>query len=161
MNAIYRCIMIALPVLVGVGPGLAGERTIAGPIRAEVTKVRDGDTVEVIAHIWPQQTVQVAVRLRGIDTPEKRGKCAVEKEAALQARDRLRELVEGKTIQLIDISGDKYFGRVLASIQTEDTGDVSRQLLEDGLAVRYNGKTKQDWCAHLTRHRIWPFKRAG
>ncbi|WAP70646.1 hypothetical protein [Jiella pelagia] len=70
---------------------LAYQREIAGPVAANVVKVRDGDTVEVEAFVWPMQSVHVAVRLRGIDAPEKRGKCEAEKAAAARATARLTE----------------------------------------------------------------------
>lgn len=43
---------------------------IAGPVAAEVIRVIDGDTILVAAKPWPQQTMEVYVRLRGIDAPE-------------------------------------------------------------------------------------------
>ena len=88
--------VLALPALIGcifgfaaTGSAFAGDdaypREIAGPVAAHVVKVRDGDTVEVEAFVWPMQSVHVAVRLRGIDAPEKRGKCDGEKAAAARA----------------------------------------------------------------------------
>ena len=57
----------------------AGEnqwRSIAGPVTARVIRIIDGDTIEVDAHPWPGHAVRVSVRLRGIDTPERRSRCA-------------------------------------------------------------------------------------
>lgn len=121
-------------------------REIAGPVAARVVKVRDGDTVEVEAFIWPMQSVHVAVRLRGIDAPEHRGGCGAEKAAAQVATDRLTQLVGGGNVTLTGISGDKYFGRVLASLSASDGSDVSAQLLREGLVVRYEGGKRRDWC---------------
>lgn len=59
---------------------------LPGPIPAEVIKIVDGDTVKVRAHIWVDQTVEISVRLRGIDAPELyRPKCAAEKTLARTA----------------------------------------------------------------------------
>lgn len=44
---------------------------IKGPIEADVTRVIDGDTIEVSAKIWPDQRVSTKVRLNGVDTPDK------------------------------------------------------------------------------------------
>ncbi|SKA35515.1 thermonuclease family protein [Consotaella salsifontis] len=120
--------------------------TIRGPIEAGVVKVRDGDTVEVEAFVWPMQSVRVAVRLRGIDAPELHGKCASEKEAAMVARERLVSLIGEGRIRLSNIAGDKYFGRVLADVSTDETADVGRELLKERLVVRYDGGHKPDWC---------------
>lgn len=126
---------------------MAREPAISGPIAAEVVKVRDGDTVEVSAHIWPQQTVAVAVRLRGIDAPEISGKCAAEKQAAQAARVRLSELLAGGGVTLANVSGDKYFGRVLAEMSAQGTADVGAILLQEGLVAPYGGSKRRDWCA--------------
>ncbi len=121
-------------------------REIAGPVEARVIKVRDGDTIMVEAFIWPMQSVHVAVRLRGIDAPEHRGDCPAEKAAAQMATDRLKQLVGGGNVTLTGISGDKYFGRVLASLSASNGGDVADRLLREGLVVRYEGGKRRDWC---------------
>ncbi len=119
---------------------------IGGPVEARVVKVRDGDTIEVEAFIWPLQSLQVAVRLRGIDAPELRGKCTAERRAAETARDRLSELVGTGPVRLSDISGDKYFGRVLARVAAGGDADLGRRLLAEGLVARYDGGHRQSWC---------------
>ena len=142
------CCWLLLPVtlLYTSFPAVAAEPAISGPIAAEVVKVRDGDTVEVTAHIWPQQTVSVAVRLRGIDAPEISGKCAAEKQAAEVAKARLVALLAGGGVTLANVSGDKYFGRVLAEMSAEGEADVGGILLREGLVAPYQGKARRDWC---------------
>ncbi|MDY8110997.1 thermonuclease family protein [Fulvimarina sp. 2208YS6-2-32] len=125
-------------------------RSIAGPVTAQVVKVRDGDTIEVEAFIWPMQSVHVAVRLRGIDAPEKRGSCDAEKRAADIATAHLSELLASGEVVLTEIAGDKYFGRVLADVATDGEVDVARRMLSDGLVVAYGGKTRRDWCTELS-----------
>ena len=147
-TALIGCILAALAGS-GIGPARAdGEfaKAIAGPVEARVTKVRDGDTVEVEAFIWPMQTVHVAVRLKGIDAPEHRGKCPAEKHAATVATDRLAALIGKGTVSLYDISGGKYYGRVLARIGTDGEKDLSRTLLKEGLVAPYKGGKRRDWC---------------
>lgn len=127
----------------------AGEdapRQIIGPVAVDIVKVRDGDTVEVDAHIWPQQTVRVAVRLRGVDAPEMRGGCESERRAALAARDRLSVLLAGGSVTVSEVEGDKYFGRVLAVLSAKGEPDVAATLLGEGLVVAYGGKARRDWC---------------
>ncbi len=78
-----RAALIALALAF---PAHAGE-TIPGPIPADVIGVYDGDTLTVDAHPWPQITVRTSVRVRGIDTPEIRGKCSSEKAQASEGPD--------------------------------------------------------------------------
>lgn len=127
--------------------GSASDRRLAGPVSAIVLKVRDGDTVEVEALIWPSQVVRTAVRLRGIDAPELKAACPAEREAAAAARDRLAGLVAGGPVALTGIAGDKYFGRVLADLSAEGVPDVSRTLLDEGFVAAYRGGARRDWCA--------------
>lgn len=142
--ALLGCVLSALcaPSIAQAGEG----DEIGGPVLAEVVKVRDGDTMEVEAHIWPGQVARVAVRLRGIDAPELKAKCESEKTAALAARDRLVELVGTRGVHLFDISGDKYFGRVLAKVSSGDEPDLAKRLLVEGLVEPYDGGKRRDWC---------------
>jgi endonuclease YncB( thermonuclease family) len=43
---------------------------ISGPVAAKILRVVDGDTLLVEAQPWPQQTMEVYVRIRGIDAAE-------------------------------------------------------------------------------------------
>ncbi|UIJ71852.1 thermonuclease family protein [Aurantimonas sp. HBX-1] len=141
--------IIAFGLASGLSPAGAQEsypRSIAGPVEARVIKVRDGDTVEVEAFVWPMQAVQVAVRLQGIDAPEHRGKCDAEKAAAARATERLAALLGDGPVTLADISGDKYFGRVLATLSTADYPDLGKILLREGLVAPYGGGKRRDWC---------------
>ncbi len=53
----------------------------------EVTSIYDGDTFRVNINSWPEVIGRrVPVRIAGIDTPEMRGKCQVEKELARKAK---------------------------------------------------------------------------
>jgi micrococcal nuclease len=141
----------ALGLAAGAGAASAAEddflETVPGPVTARVLKVRDGDTAEVAAYVWPGQTVYVAVRLHGVDAPEHRGKCTSEKTAAQAAQDRFQALVDaaGGEVTLTAISGDKYFGRVLADMAAAGR-DVGRTLLREGHVAPYDGKARRSWC---------------
>jgi hypothetical protein len=54
---------------------------------AEVLRVIDGDTFEARVHVWPGLDITTKIRLRGIDAPELRAKCAAERTMA-EARPR-------------------------------------------------------------------------
>ena len=42
-------------------------RPVPGPIRAHLVRVLDGDTIEVLARVWPDHYIETRVRLDGID----------------------------------------------------------------------------------------------
>ncbi|WP_181408164.1 thermonuclease family protein [Pararhizobium mangrovi] len=125
---------------------MAHSDLIAGPVEAQLVRVVDGDTVLVDAEPWPQQRVRVAVRLRGVDTPELHASCASERKAAERAKHAVRRLLgESDHVRLTDIAGGKYFGRVLANVETANGKDLSRTLLGKKLAVRYQGGRRAEW----------------
>nr|WP_272212943.1 hypothetical protein [Marinicella sp. W31]MDC2878873.1 hypothetical protein [Marinicella sp. W31] len=112
-------------------PVARAEDIYAGPVRAEVVRVIDGDTIVVQARPWPGQIVETSVRIRGVDTPELRSSCNAERQAASIARDYVVSLLHaGETVQLRQIAGDKYFGRVVADVMLPDERDLSYLLLE-------------------------------
>ncbi|WP_252193206.1 thermonuclease family protein [Rhizobium sp. CSW-27] len=132
-------------------PSLAragAEGMIEGPVAAEVIRVIDGDTLLVSARPWPQQSIEVYVRLRGIDTPELKSKCARGQQAAAAAKQLLEKMATGSpTVKLTHISADKYFGRIVADVALEDGRDPAREMIAAGLAASYSGHgSKNDLC---------------
>ncbi len=117
-----------------------------GPVRAEVLAVVDGDTLRVRAHVWLGQSIDVLVRIRGIDTPELRGACAGEKERARAAAVGLAAALEGDSVVLTRIAGDKYFGRVVADVATAGGADLATALLRAGFGRPYEGGRRAGWC---------------
>ncbi|MEM9669608.1 MAG: thermonuclease family protein [Pseudomonadota bacterium] len=117
---------------------------LPGPIPAEVVRVIDGDTVRVRAHIWVNQSVEVSVRLAGVDTPEiSRPNCRAERAKADAAKETVINLV-GDELYLTDVKLGKYAGRVVANITTDDGTDLGEHLLKTGQAVR-DGE-RDPWC---------------
>ena len=119
---------------------------LAGPVPAEVVRVVDGDTLAVRAQIWLGQTVEVDVRLAGIDAPEMKGKCPREREGAVEARTYLARLAEGRAVRLTDITRDKFGGRVIAHVASDEAPDFSAALRTRGLARAYDGHKRGSWC---------------
>lgn len=117
-----------------------------GPYAAEVLRVIDGDTIEARVSIWPGQQVVTKVRLRGIDTPERRARCNPERALAERATKAFSGLVHTGPVVLSAIGPDKYFGRVVADLTLADGSDAGAALRERGLARTYAGRTRQDWC---------------
>lgn len=89
-----------------------------------VTKVIDGDTIELEGG--------QKVRYIGIDTPELKGdECY-----AKQARDKNKELVEGKRVKLQkDISETDKYGRFLRFVYNENGDFINNILVQEGYAT--------------------------
>ncbi len=119
---------------------------VSGPVRAEVLRVIDGDTVLVRAAPWPGHSVEVSVRLRGIDAPEIRTRCAAEKSAGMAAAEALARLLDGGDVRLTSIEGDKYFGRVVADLATASGEDAADALRALGLVRDYGGGARSRSC---------------
>lgn len=106
---------------------------------AKITSVYDGDTVtgdvDLGFGIWIKKQ---KFRLMGIDTPEIRTKDKDEKVRGYEARDRLRELILGKTVRIRSFGKGKY-GRWLVDIFIEDmdTRSVNQLLILEGHADHY------------------------
>ena len=119
---------------------------VTGPVEARLVEITDGDSFKALARVWPGMEISVTVRLRGVDAPELRGKCAREKALARHARRRLAELLGSGEMVLVNVSGGKYYGRVLADVRLSDGRDISAVMLTSGLAVSYGGGRRRGWC---------------
>ena len=126
-------------------PSAAAE-TLSGPYIATVERVIDGDTLAVRVPVWLGQELRVLVRVRGIDAPERRSRCAAERRLAGRAKAYLRAMVSGGPVRLTRIAGGKYFGRVLADVTTAEGNDVAPRLLSRKLVRPYRGKARTGWC---------------
>jgi micrococcal nuclease len=117
-----------------------------GPVEATVVEVLDGDTFLAEALVWPGHTVRVNVRIRGIDAPEMKARCDAEHTAAERARQALASLFGENPIAISNISGAKYYGRVLADVTTADGQGVASVLLGEKLVRPYDGGRREAWC---------------
>jgi micrococcal nuclease len=115
-------------------------------IPVEIIRVIDGDTVEVRAQIWIDQQVTTKVRLRSIDAPERKGRCASESLQAEKARDQLVALIKSGQVFLTDLDKDKYGGRVIGTLLTARGDDIGQSLIASGHARPYAGGRRQAWC---------------
>lgn len=111
----------------------------------------DGDTLTMtIPGVHPFFGNDLKVRVRGIDTPEMKGKGPCEKEWGRVARNLVEaELRRARRIDLLvdfDDRLDKY-GRLLADV-VYDGKNLKDILIKNRLAVAYYGMKKQqiDWC---------------
>jgi micrococcal nuclease len=116
-----------------------------GSVSANVVRVIDGDTFEADAQIWLGQSVDVRVRIEGIDAPELHARCDAELHKAELARDTLAKRINGASVWLSGVRYDKYGGRIRATV-TDDQGDVGQAMLAKGLARPYHGERRGSWC---------------
>lgn len=107
----------------------------------------DGDTIYVAIPGLPDEIANMSVRVRGVDTPEMRGQCESEKQLAQKARNYARQRLKTATsVQFCELEWGRYGGRVVASVRI-DGSPLDLELIENGLARPYDGKTKrQPWC---------------
>lgn len=136
-------LLVLIAGLMAAGKSAAGER-IGGPVEAELIRVIDGDTVLVSARPWPDHQVKTYVRLRGIDAPELKSRCPTVRQAAVEAQSTLTTLLQSSpVVALTEISGDKYYGRVVATLTLADGTDPAETLLSAGLVDPYRGGRKK------------------
>ena len=110
-----------------------------------IISVRDGDTFVIdIPDIPDVFGKNIAVRIRGIDTPEKNDEREEIRAIAYQAKQELTDLLlNGEQVVLYNLGRDKYF-RLLASVRVGEL-DVADYLIEKKLAKPYNGGKKNVW----------------
>jgi len=145
-SLIRRFLLVAGPIGTSaiLSPYAMADAPLPGPIPAEVIRVVDGDTIKVRARIWVDQSVEVSVRLAGIDAPEiYRPRCDAEKAPARAAKEAVAAQV-GDMVELRDIRNGKYAGRVVADTILSDGESLSARLVAQGHAIP-DGAEKP-WC---------------
>ena len=116
---------------------------------AQILRVSDGDTIVIAAPFLPAPLKpELAVRIYGVDTPEKghRAQCPQENERGLLASKFTNNAV-AKSVkrQVVLYSWDKFGGRVLGDIIL-DNQSLRGLLIANGFAREYFGEAKQSWC---------------
>ena len=110
----------------------------------EITKVIDGDTVDVVIDLGFDLSKKERVRLAGIDTPESRTRDAEEKVFGLEAKAYLTERLEGSEGLIVKTEKDGKYGRMLGwfySPRSEDS--INNEMVERGYAWEYDGGKKE------------------
>ena len=110
----------------------------------KVTKVVDGDTIDVIIDLGFDIMYKSRVRLFGIDTPESRTRDLVEKKYGLMSKDFLKDkLKNAEKIVIKTHKGEETgkFGRILGEIFCDNV-NVNQQMCDVGHAVAYYGQSK-------------------
>jgi micrococcal nuclease len=122
----------------------------------KVTKVVDGDTIDVDIDLGFNISYAQRVRLAGIDTPESRTKDLREKALGLEVKDKIKKAIESSKTVIIKTelpdSTEKY-GRILGWVYLDGAAkSLNEQLIEEGYAWSYMGETKiKDFDALLAK----------
>jgi micrococcal nuclease len=111
-----------------------------------VTKVVDGDTIDVEIDLGFDISFSSRVRLAGIDTPESRTTDKMEKALGLEAKAYLKHEIEAAKSVVIKTekmdSSEKY-GRILGWVFLDgSTVSLNEKMITDGHAWGYLGDTK-------------------
>jgi endonuclease YncB( thermonuclease family) len=116
---------------------------------AQIIRVSDGDTIVISAPFLPAPLKpELAVRIYGVDTPEKgfRGQCESEKQRGEAASQFTKQAVSTSTQRQVVLYGwDKFGGRVLGDIILNGQS-LRTMLITNGFAREYYGDAKQSWC---------------
>ena len=116
----------------------------------KILRVTDGDTVVIAAPFLPAPLKpELAVRIYGIDTPEKghRAQCPLEAQQGENASKFTKSMIaNGRRFQVVLFGWDKYGGRVLGDILI-DGQSLRHGLIINKLAREYYGDAKSSWCS--------------
>lgn len=138
--------MIVL-ILINLDSANAKDEIYGNLVVSQVTSIYDGDTFRAdIKGLHPLIGSRIGIRVAGIDTPEIRGKCPLEKKLAREAKQfTVAMLRNAKYVELHNVRRGKYF-RIVADVMI-DGKSLSSSLIKAGHGVPYNGETKaRDWC---------------
>jgi|SRR5690625_96208 len=94
----------------------------------EILRVIDGDTAEILYH-----DLFMRLRLAHIDAPETRGNQPFGKASGRY----LRKLIEGQKVVIVSQRKTDGFGRLIATIYTEDGININKLMVEEGYAWHY------------------------
>jgi len=116
---------------------------------AQIIRVNDGDTVVISAPFLPAPLKpELAVRIYGVDTPEKgfRAQCPGEDARGKAATEFTKNAVANSQKRQVTLyAWDKFGGRVLGDIILNGQS-LRAALIANGFAREYYGDAKQSWC---------------
>ena len=131
--------------------------------RCKVTRVVDGDTVDVDIDlgfgVWMHKE---RVRLHGIDTPESRTRDLEEKKYGLIAKEQINSFMPAGSMQTLVTVKDKTgkFGRILGKFLIHDKKTDTQMTINDWMirehhAVEYFGQSKESIMEeHLVNRKL-------
>ena len=112
----------------------------------QVTKVVDGDTIDVVLDLGFDILFKSRVRLGGIDTPESRTRDKNEKVLGLESKEYLKHAIEdAKTvvIRTEKMNSSEKYGRILGWVFLDGSEvSINQKMIDEGYAWSYLGGTK-------------------
>ena len=137
-------ILLAVPAL-----ALAQKTPKGVTYDAQIVRVSDGDTIVISAPFLPQPLKpELAVRVFGVDTPEKghRAQCPSEAQRGEAATAFTKQAIaNAQKRQIVLMDWDKYGGRVLGDVLLNGQS-LRGMLIANGFAREYYGEAKTSWC---------------
>ena len=141
--------LVAAVVAVGFGPVQAQKQPQGVTYDTKIVRVNDGDTVVIAAPFLPAPLKpELAVRIYGVDTPEKgfRAQCPSEDQRGQAATAFTKNAVASTQKHQVVLYGwDKFGGRVLGDMILNGVS-LRAELIRNGFAREYFGEAKQSWC---------------
>ena len=116
---------------------------------SDIKSIYDGDTLTIKCMSgFKCKNNAIKVRIKGVDTPELKGKCRNETLLARQAKQFTVAFV--RTTGEIKLSYDEYdkydrYGRLLAYLSV-DGKDLTKSLINNNLGRYYQGGKRRSWC---------------
>ena len=146
-------LLLTLLIAVSILPALAQKTPQGVTYDAQILRITDGDTVVIAAPFLPKPLKpELAVRVFGVDTPEKgfRAQCESEKARGEAASAFTKNAItqaaaQGSKFQATLYGWDKFGGRVLGDILINGQS-LRAALIANGFAREYYGDAKQSWC---------------
>jgi endonuclease YncB( thermonuclease family) len=125
------------------GPALGDPTDFSYRIN-KVTKIVDGDTIDVLLDMGFDIKYKSRVRLFGIDTPESRTRNKEEKVRGLLSKAYLKDAIKKAkklTIKTHKGSETGKFGRILGEVFADGI-NLNLKMCTEGYAVQYYGQNK-------------------
>lgn len=109
---------------------------------SSVSKVVDGDTVDLTLDVGFYMFTIQRIRISGVDTPEMTAKDEVERKMANEAKVFVENWFTNNKKLTIKTSKDDKYGRMLGEIKNDAGECINTLLVEKGYAWPYDGGTK-------------------
>ena len=146
----FLLLLLAVPVLAFAQGKMPAK---SATYDAQILRVTDGDTVVIAAPFLPAPfKPELAIRVYGVDTPEKghRAQCPSEAQRGEAASAFTKNAInqaaaQGGKFQVTMYGWDKFGGRVLGDILVNGQS-LRAALIANGFAREYYGEAKQSWC---------------
>jgi micrococcal nuclease len=123
-----------------------GEKIMFEYYVKKVSKVVDGDTIDVDIDLGFDISFTSRVRLAGIDTPESRTTDKMEKALGLESKAYLKSAIDSAKTVVIKtekMNSSEKFGRILGWVFLDGSDkSINHKMIEDGYAWGYMGETK-------------------